>query len=287
MNQFNNLCNLMKWMALAVLMSIVIFGCSSGMPEQSAPEEEYPKQSVSVEENPTGEIVIDDEMGKIPPVIQENPEENPSGTGEVALSPGPNGGETRPTLNPDNYDAVLEVTKEIRMGTSGTLSVWIGLEEYILKQSPNTERDTTPLYSIRPYARITPHAPDFKVDPIEAQCVKIDPTGSAVLFTLTPEKKGNFEVGAKIDLFDNEDCSGVPFPKNTQVVSVKVTVDYNSRLAEIWDVFWEGFLRFWKIFVALAFGALIFVIRKFVKKKTGYSEEGNEKTGEQEKRQDD
>ena len=78
MNQFNNLCNLMKWMALAVLMSIVIFGCSSGMPEQSAPEEEYPKQSVSVEENPTGEIVIDDEMGKIPPVIQENPVENPS-----------------------------------------------------------------------------------------------------------------------------------------------------------------------------------------------------------------
>jgi len=280
MNRYNNLYNLVKRMALAVLVSMVIYGCSSGMPEYNTPKEEYPEQNIPAEENPIEEKV------DIPDIL-EIPEENPSGTGEVALSPGPNGGETRPTLNPDNYDAVLEVTKEIRMGTSGTLSVWIGLEDYILKQSANTERDTTPLYSIRPYARITPHAPDFKVDPMEAQCVKIDSTGSSVLFTLTPEKKGNFEVGAKIDLFDNEDCSGVPFPKNTQVVSVKVTVDYNSRLAEIWDVFWEGFLRFWKIFVALAFGALIFVIRKFVKKKTGYSEEENEKTGEQKKRQDD
>lgn len=244
MKQYGNLFNWIRQAALAILLGIVLGGCRNNA-APSGP-------------NPYG---ID-------------PEKNTPTHEEMSFTPNPNDKETREILN--NYEAVLEVSKEIRMGTSGTLSVWIGLEEYMPKQNQNTVRDTTSLYSIRPYARITPYAPDFKVNPEEARCVKIDPTGSMVLFTLTPEKKGNFEVSARIDLFDNDECSGVPFPKNTQVVSVKVTVDYNSRLAEIWAVFWDGFLRFWKILVPLVFGALIFVIRRFIKKKTGYGGDGNE-----------
>ena len=70
-------------------------------------------------------------------------------------------------------------------------------------------------------------------------------------------------------MFDNEDCIGTPVIKPAQVLSVRVNVDYGD---EIWKPVWSYFLRFWYAFVALFFGALFFVIRKFVKKKTGYTE---------------
>ena len=63
-------------------------------------------------------------------------------------------------------------------------------------------------------------------------------------------------------------------------MSVTVEVDSanrkKNRIEEILGVVWDYFTEFWEAFVALFFGALLFVIRKYTKKKTGYYEKPNE-----------
>ena len=89
-----------------------------------------------------------------------------------------------------------------------------------------------------------------------------------------------FKISAKIELFDNPDFEGVPIPKTTNIVSVVVSVDptvkIKSGLGELGTVLWDNFLKFWGAVVALIFGALLFVTRKFIKKKTGFTGNGIE-----------
>ena len=130
------------------------------------------------------------------------------------------------------------------------------------------------------YARITPYAPDFRIEPEESQVMRIVPSGSSVLFTIIPEKKGEFKISAKIELFDNPYFDGVPIPKTTNIVSVVVTVDpmvnFVAGLKKMGSVVWDAFMKFWGAIVALIFGALLFVTRKIVRKKTGFMGDGVE-----------
>jgi hypothetical protein len=130
------------------------------------------------------------------------------------------------------------------------------------------------------YARITPYAPDFTIEPEESQIMRIAPSGSSVLFTIIPQKKGNFRISAKIELFDNPYFDGVPIPKTTNIVSVEVTVDPMVNLVgglkKMGTVVWDSFMKFWGAIVALIFGALLFLTRKFIKRKTGFAGDGIE-----------
>ncbi len=247
MNQYGNLFKSLKRITLAILLGMVMVGCASG-------------PSVEVVNTPIEKATEQDKPKEIAVV------ENPICGGE----------ETRPAMDPDQYGVVLEASEKIKLGSSGTLRVWIGLEKFMPKPNQNMVRDTTSWYSsnISSYARITPNAKHFKIEPEGSKCVKIDPTGSGVQFVITPEEKGEFEVSATIELFDNEECKGIPVSKPAQVVSVKVKVAYFD---ELWSVVWEYFTRFWVAFVALVFAALLFVVRRFIKNKTGYSSEENEK----------
>ena len=129
------------------------------------------------------------------------------------------------------------------------------------KANTGMVRDTTMLYTSGIYARITPSAEDCTIDK-KQDILPIDSVGSEVSFTITPQKADEIEVSAVIEMFDNEDCLGAPFRKNsTQVLRVKVKVDY---WGEIWNPVWKYFKPFWISFVALFFGALLFVIRKFL-----------------------
>jgi hypothetical protein len=225
------------------------------------------------------------------PGIEGMPMEQPVGDVPVAQKPAPieipdgefaDVGSAAPSdFNPDDYSAVLDVTKELELHQKGDLRVWIGMEDFV----PEDEADMVRKEINFPanegnFARITPYAPDFKIEPEESQVMRITPSGSSVLFTIIPEKKGEFKISAKIELFDNPNFEGVPIPKTTNIVSVVVSVDptvkIKSGLGELGTVLWDNFLKFWGAVVALIFGALLFVTRKFIKKKTGFMGNGIE-----------
>ena len=225
------------------------------------------------------------------PGIEGMPMEQPVGDVPVAQKPAPieipdgefpDVGSAAPSdFNPDDYSAVLDVTKELELHQKGDLRVWIGMEDYV----PEDEADMVRKEINFPanegnFARITPYAPDFKIEPEESQVMRITPSGSSVLFTIIPEKKGEFKISAKIELFDNPYFDGVPIPKTTNIVSVVVTVDpmvnFVAGLKKMGSVVWDAFMKFWGAIVALIFGALLFVARKFVRKKTGFMGDGVE-----------
>ena len=185
------------------------------------------------------------------------------------------------SLNADDYTAVLDVTETMELHQKGDLRVWIGIENYMPEEDTTMARKTISFPGDEGnFARITPYAPDFRIEGEESQIMRISPKGSSLLFTIIPEKKGIFKISAKIELFDNPYLEGVPIPKTTNIVSVVVTVDPKvnlmARLGQLGTVLWDNFLKFWGAVVALIFGALLFVTRKFVKKKTGFTGNGIE-----------
>lgn len=244
--------------------SDVLIGSGTG-PGLGMPIEEHPVGDVPVEHRPAPIDIPDDDI----PVV---------------------GGAAPSDFNPDDYAAVLDVTRNLELHQKGDLRVWVGMtgkapedDDEMLRGSVNFSAEEGN------FARITPYAPDFKIEPEESQIMRIVPSGSSVMFTIIPQKKGDFTISARVELFDNPYFDGVPAPKTTNIVSVKVTVDpmvgFVSGLKKMGTVVWDAFLKFWGAIVALIFGALLFMTRKFVKRKTGFLGDGIESsslTGENE-----
>lgn len=184
----------------------------------------------------------------------------------------------RDSLNSlDDYIVEIAADKNIKMGETGELRVWIGANEFKRLFNPNMVQDETSIPgSIGQYARITPYAPDFEVNPSEIKCIIIHPSGSEVRFSLTPKKTGELKVSANIELFYSEDCTGASVPKTAKTLSVFVKTDKKSvvkkGLKEIGVVFWDKFLSFWGVLVALLFAFLLFIIRRKLKRRTGFDE---------------
>ena len=255
-----------RWL-LPLFLLCVVSACKSYSPSYSdevgaepgiggTPMEEHPMGEVPVAQKPAPIDLPDDD---IPDVVSAAPSD----------------------FNPDDYSAVLDVTRELELHQKGDLRVWIGMagktpedDDEMLRGSVNFSAEEGN------FARITPYAPDFKIEPEEPQIMRIVPSGSSVLFTIIPQKKGNFRISAKVELFDNPYFDGVPSPKTTNIVSVVVTVDpwvdFVAGLKKMGKVAGDAFLKFWSAFVALIFGALLFMTRKFVKRKTGFMGDGIE-----------
>jgi len=258
----SNLYNL----ALAIFMSIILFGCSSddskqraiGVAEEVAPEE------IIILEKP----IMEENVG----IVVDGSEVNKPANEEPCFAPAPGSDKVNPNLNLDKYISILEVDKKIKLNEKGTILVWIGLEDYMPNQSLDNNRDSSPVYlNSGLYARITPFADDCELYPNEPVVIEVEPSGSGFRYAITPKKEGQINVYANIEFFEDQDCTIGPRKKETtQNLHVKVHVNY---FYEIWSVVWEYFMKFWVAFVALFFGALLFVIRKFVKNKTGYGEE--------------
>lgn len=187
---------------------------------------------------------------------------------------------TSPQMPLEDYKAVLEVDKKIKLHQNASLIVWIGDEStaYVADEEAVVDTEIFPA-RIGQYAKVKPIAPDFEIVPSETGCIKIDPSGSKVQFTLKAIEEGTFEVSAEIQLFDNPNCEGTPVPKTTEHLSVTVEVDkdyrWKNRIDKLGEIFWDKFFSFWGALVALVLGFLIYIIRKFLKNKTGY-EEGEE-----------
>ena len=199
------------------------------------------------------------------------PEED--GSGEPIV------GSTAPAPSPDEeeYEVVLEADKKMKVKSSSYFRVWIGADGYMPTPVEDLVRDTTTVYAESgSYAIVTPIAPDFKVEPDTAKRIPVKPTGSSAVFTLTPLKKGKLFVSASVVIYDKD---GNEDPQSAQKLTVKVSSDFWGRQErhanDMENVFWDNFMPFFTALVVLVLGALLFVIRKYIKKKTGYDEKEN------------
>lgn len=175
-------------------------------------------------------------------------------------------------VDSDKYKVVLGADSPLEMpGAPGELKVWIGFREYEAYFREGMKVRKGELSAVGDTAQVTADAPGFEVEPKKSICMKIDPSGSEVRFSLTPKSEGEFHVGATIQLFDSEDCSGTPIPKAVESLQVTVKVD---RAALLFKVLWEKFLEFWGAALALIFALLLFFLRKQFKKWFGLSDNG-------------
>lgn len=259
----------MKLIAIAFLLSMAIVGCS---PKPSEQEQEV--VGCTSEETPA---LVDDEDPYEPTIVHED---TPSDRGPLCYAPAP-GGEKgdNSTVNKNKYEVRLGASQLIDKDSEGQMTVRIGLPETL------QEKDSTEVYNslfvapadIRKYARITPRASDFILDPDTPQIVTVSPSSStAASFSLKPKKIGVFKVSAKVEFSSTKDFSEIDGTQWTNTLSVTVEVNSpvrkKNRIEELWSVVWKYFTEFWEAFVALFFAALLFVIRKYTKKKTGYYE---------------
>lgn len=208
---------------------------------------------------------------------------SPSAKTPSDLAPdGKKGGD--PTVDNGEYEIRLGATKLVNKDSSGEITVRIGLPGKL------PEKDSTEVYNslyvgaedVSTYARVTPRAPDFIVEPAEPQIVRVKPS-TAVSFSLKPKKVGEYSVRAQVEFSSTEDFSSIEDSQWTNSLKVNVKVipelrevnrqeDIKEHKEALIKTVWKYLTKFWEAFVALFFGALLFVIRKFIKKKTGYGE---------------
>ena len=287
MNQHNRLYSLVKKMVFAIFLSMIIFGCTKNSKQRAIgfSEEVVSEQSV-IEESPIGDTIIEDNDKDVL-VVKDGPEGNKPKKGDLCFAPAPGSNKANKAgsdkANPadsdkanlenlDKYISLLEVDKKIKLKEEGTALVWIGLEEQLPSQDEDVTRDSSPVYlNSGVFARITLNADKCEIINDNPVVIPIEATGSSFRFSIMPKEKGNINVYANIDFFSDQACTIGPIKKAaTKRLHVKVRISY---LDEIWNDVWNGFSIFFVSLVALFFGALLFVIRRFIKNKTGYDEE--------------
>ena len=177
----------------------------------------------------------------------------------------------------DNYQTRLGVDEEMEIpGTPGELRVWIGQAGTLPSLPQGMVSDSAPLPMSREAqtVKIEPYAPAFTISPATSACIALDPSGAEVRFSLTPAKSGIFRVSASVYLYSSTDCSGVPLPKSTETLEVRVKVNaggiVDDGLTTLWAVFWSKLLEFWEVLTGLIFALLLFLIRNKLKKRFGF-----------------
>ena len=186
-----------------------------------------------------------------------------------------------PSVDVEEYNVDLDVVPEMKKGEEYNMEVKVVLPQFESEPTGGMVRTTKVIYA-QPakYVRVTPIAPGFDVNPPQSDIVDFDPSGTELPFTIIPRKKGPQQITAKVELLQNNDGSGDIKSKTSAEVSVLVKVDgvniILQGLNELWKVVWKAFLDFWGVFVALVFAALLFVVRKYIKKKTGYGAENDQ-----------
>jgi len=157
----------------------------------------------------------------------------------------------------------LDMNKSVK--SAGQLRVWVGHPGY----EPSTPAGMAEASRIletaakADTARITPVFSDplaFDTEPKESKCQAVEPTGSEVTFAITPNKTGDFKVGASVELYQSPDCSGAAITKTAEPITVQVKVAVSSKpfLQGIFD----AFMKFFYEFLAICVAALVVLFRK-------------------------
>ena len=256
----NRLECILKLLFTALLSALILSGCT----EKNPPEEE--------------------ELGSVEPVEVTTPDPVPDIEGsapELDYDYIPIVGAAAPGSDSEEFVATLTVTQNMKKRHHGDLIISLGSDSYDPKHDENFVRDTTHFSAEGDtWARVIPHAPDFRIEPEGAKIVKLKHDRTDIRFTLYPKGNGTFPVTADVELFDNPECSGIGDSKSLETLKVRVKVGG-------WEVVEDGFedvggkalkkiLNFLNALVVLVLGALFFVIRRYIQKKTGYGGSGDE-----------
>jgi chemotaxis protein histidine kinase CheA len=180
-----------------------------------------------------------------------------------------------PKSNLENYSVTVSANKQLEIpGPPGELRVWIGVSSKAPTIQQGMATETKELEAVGETAKVMPFALGINVEPKESICEKIVPSGSEVRFKLIPIKSGSFSVGANVELFDSNDCSGSPVPKSAKSVEVKVTVNkvgvITHGISQLMAAAWKAFLDFWDKVLLLIFALILFLIRKRLFKLFGF-----------------
>ncbi len=179
----------------------------------------------------------------------------------------------------EDIKAELAATPTITIpGPPGDLRVWIGninLESNF--PSGLTSASAVITTSVRPKTvLVVPNANAFNVEP-SSKCQLFDPTGTTVNFQLTPKYERNdiYPVGARIEIFGGDNCSGDPDPKAAKDITVKVVVQIVPE-EDIWKILRENISKLWAGLLALIVALMLFFARKLLKKVFGFEEKKSE-----------
>ncbi|MGB5159376.1 hypothetical protein [Desulfobacterium sp. N47] len=78
------------------------------------------------------------------------------------------------------------------------------------------------------------------------------------------------------NLYNSDDCSGIPIPKATTYLKVQVFVDHAKEMKkhtkEFKEIFWDKLLEFWGGILAVFFALLLFLLRRHLKKWFGFED---------------
>lgn len=191
---------------------------------------------------------------------------------------------SEPSATAEDYEVFLVVDDSIvAVHKTLQLTVWIGAEEaqYETQIAEEAVYDQSSIpATIGNYAKVTPFAPDFEITSEKEKCIQLHPSGSEVQFSLKPTAKGDFEVSANVEIFEDENCSGTPTPKATRKLKVKVIVDeqheWNKKKDELGDISWSYITEYYGYFLGVVFSALLFAFRKKLFKLVGKKVEGGD-----------
>lgn len=265
------MCDNLKRITLAILVGLAIVGCINPPKPDTTVDNVEPIQAPTATP-PEVDIVM----------------ATPPGGGEEDIdvtASAPYGEDqvvgASPTSATKDYIAKLSASKRIYLDRKGQFFVWIGLEQYLPRKRKNMVEDTVVVPGAPgAYVRITPHAPELKLDK-EYEIVPLKERGTTVEFDFFPEKLGPCSIDAKIEVSDDPNNWENSYPiRPEDILTVKVRVDrmekIRARLGFMDEEAWNTFKGFWVALMALLFGALLYVIRKYVKKKTGYDQKEEE-----------
>lgn len=253
---------LCRGMVSAILLGLFFTACGC----KEKPEEKLGDDGSAVVVGQPGNLPEDGQEIDIPDVERDFPEPmvTSSGPGEKA----------------HDYKIGLDVDERIVLTHKGYVTVWIRPKNKVPELREGKVRDTVTISSheMKEYARISLFAPEFTVEPSEPKVTHISSDGASAVFSVTPEKEGSAEISATVELFNNEDLQGVA-DIITGSVEVTVYVDKvevrKNFFRELLDMTKKQFVPFYGALLAILFGLALYLIRKFLKKKTGFDENEN------------
>lgn len=182
------------------------------------------------------------------------------------------------------YAVKVTATSEIEkyldpsIKSAGQLNVWVGQPGYEPPPQPGmsgVSEVLPPTETKAVSAKIEPKFPNnplaFDVEPKTSKCQKVEPHGTEVTFTIIPKQLGEFNVGASVELYGKEGCTGDAITRTANPITVKVVVG-TSKLPFYQEI-WAAFMKFFKEFLAICFALLLFLFRNKLKKIFSFEKE--------------
>lgn len=238
------------------LLSIVVSGCGEKAAETAAAPAAQPWPAPAAEPAP------------VPPA-------ETAATPRVTAAVPPQISQASLSINgADKIKAALAATPIVTTpGPPGDLRVWIGDINYSANFPSGMNVASAVIdTAVKPSTvLVVPNAPAFEVRP-ELKCAKFDPLGTTVNFQITPkfEQNETYRVGARIEIYDNDNCSGTPVPKAAEDIYVKVAVSVDPGG---WKLVRENLGKLLGGLLALVVAFILFMARNFLKKVFGFKDE--------------